>query len=1374
MEDAEAPSSAAGRTVGGHYLLEEALGRGGMAIVYRVRDTRTGRAFALKRGESRNSKKQRRNEALLAREYHTLCQIAHPCIIEVYDYGVDELGPYYVMELLDGSDLDASERLPWKEACALLRDVASSLAILHARGLLHRDVSTRNVRRTPDGRAKLIDFGAMSSMGVPKEIVGTPAFMAPEVLQMQTLDGRADLFSLGALGYRLLTGSHAYPVRRMRELRDAWRSRPQAPSRRVPEIPAALSDLVLQLLSLDRNARPQSAAEVLSRLCAIAELPLEEQRGVSHAYLTAPTLVGRERALVAVRKQLLSLGRGDGGALLVEGVPGSGRSRLLDACAIEAKLLGATVVRADAGDGAQGDFGVVRVLGHQLLALLPKEAAEAARLARNVLMCVLDELPHEEGASLSAVAPGRDLLIRELRDFVLACARKHRLLLAVDDFDHIDEPSMAVLAALAYKAERHPLIVALAIDRESNFAASPAQRLLRSVCTPITLEPLDEVQSEALIRAVFGDVPNLQLVAGRIHSLAQGNPRATMELAQHLVTTGIVRYRAGGFALPERLSESELPRTFLTTLQQRLERLSADARELCDILCITDGDAPGVESYLGLTSHRDPQRVYAALDELVAMRVIVADGERYRFSQRGFFAAVTTALTPAAAAPLHDRVAHWLAQTGGDVLRRAHHLLENGGKGDLEAIALLSNANLAQDHAPLSLLAKVAARAEQHRLSLRTVAHLRMALVIEAQAVPDLACFQANVQPILNQLDRDSGLALYRALEHLPPQERLTHALAKTHELYLSTPEDARGYPVAEAIAAFARLAALFHSVGLASLDLDMWKALPSLEPLVSLSPAFSVVERFGDASKAWVMGRFDRSVALYREVLARVEQPDRAGLQEAQHGRLLLGLHFLLGMRCGVMGMDEAEAHAQVLEADRRYRVNAWRVRQLMHLSRGDSDEARRCMRRAEVLQLQIGGEQYGVGSTFAVELMAPALIGDVIGLRAAVERVALLAARQPGWRAVRVYGEVRLRQLQGDAKGALEQLLASFELAPASRHWCFVPFATCHVALLSDLGRVEEACAVGRDYLALCQREELDTAVYGVQLGLAVSLALARGGHCEEGVALAERLIADLQRRQARTVMLGFAFETRARIALVMNDPPSFEHFAELCGGVYNLGKNAVLAARLARLLDEARTAKTNSIVPTARLQALTSEHSESEYATVYSRMEECADRADRARCALTILLQDLESFAGYLYGVNADALTLLSGLPEPEPEAGLDDWVRRCAAAEIAAAAGQADATVTGDDAEHSSAALPDRYLDGEGRRFKLILLFGKETGGSGDSEAPARLTALLALQVQGAESLPHGQLLQRLAGELLEHGDVEGVIVQDAGTETLDRG
>ncbi|MFI5309343.1 MAG: serine/threonine-protein kinase, partial [Polyangiales bacterium] len=243
--------------VDGRYRVLELLGRGGMGAVYRVHDERTGRELALKRLLASQQHHAVAAE-LFEREFHTLSQLAHPRIIEVYEYGVDAAGAYYTMELLGGQDLRALEKAEWRKACELLRDVASSLALLHSRRLVHCDVSPRNVRCTIDGHAKLLDFGAMMPMGVAKRVVGTPPFIAPELLQLQQLDGRTDLYGLGALGYYLLTGRHAYPARTARQLRDVWRKRPLAPSDIDPEIPPALSQLVMELLQHNRNARPRS------------------------------------------------------------------------------------------------------------------------------------------------------------------------------------------------------------------------------------------------------------------------------------------------------------------------------------------------------------------------------------------------------------------------------------------------------------------------------------------------------------------------------------------------------------------------------------------------------------------------------------------------------------------------------------------------------------------------------------------------------------------------------------------------------------------------------------------------------------------------------------------------------------------------------------------------------------------------------------------------------------------------------------------------------------------------------------------------------------------------------------------------------------
>ncbi|HEX6240034.1 MAG TPA: serine/threonine-protein kinase, partial [Polyangiales bacterium] len=196
------PLPAGETAAGGRYLIERLLGKGGMASVYAVLDTASGQRAALKRLHAEAAPSA---APLFEREYRTLASLRHPCIVEVYDYGVDAEGPYYTMELVDGRDLSGHAPVPWRSACAYLRDVASIVGLLHARQLLHRDLSPRNLMDC-DGRLKLIDFGALADFGRPAEVAGTPPFVPPEALRGERLDQRADLFALGALGYWLVTG----------------------------------------------------------------------------------------------------------------------------------------------------------------------------------------------------------------------------------------------------------------------------------------------------------------------------------------------------------------------------------------------------------------------------------------------------------------------------------------------------------------------------------------------------------------------------------------------------------------------------------------------------------------------------------------------------------------------------------------------------------------------------------------------------------------------------------------------------------------------------------------------------------------------------------------------------------------------------------------------------------------------------------------------------------------------------------------------------------------------------------------------------------------------------------------------------------------
>src|SRR5690348_11666946 len=132
------------------YAVTDLLGQGGMGAVYAALDTRSNTKVALKRLRANGRGAEQRNLVeLFHQEFRTLAQLAHPHVVQVHDFGSDEQGPYYTMELLEGESLHALAPLDWREVCALVRDVCSAVALLHSRRLLHRDLSPKNIQRTP-------------------------------------------------------------------------------------------------------------------------------------------------------------------------------------------------------------------------------------------------------------------------------------------------------------------------------------------------------------------------------------------------------------------------------------------------------------------------------------------------------------------------------------------------------------------------------------------------------------------------------------------------------------------------------------------------------------------------------------------------------------------------------------------------------------------------------------------------------------------------------------------------------------------------------------------------------------------------------------------------------------------------------------------------------------------------------------------------------------------------------------------------------------------------------------------------------------------------------------------------------------------------
>ncbi len=271
----------------GSYRLVAPLGHGGMGEVWRAEHRMLARDAAIKLVRGRNGEVPRELVSRFEREAKATAGLRSPHTVQLYDFGRSDDGSfYYVMELLDGYTLDRLvERhgaLVPERVVHVLGQVCRSLAEAHAAGLVHRDIKPGNIFLCRYGGeadfVKVVDFGLVkdvsSSGGANLTqtglIAGTPAYMPPEMALGQDVDGRADLYALGCVGYYLLTGQPVFDRKTALEtLHDHTSTPPVPPSRRVATpVPADLEAVLLDCLAKDPADRPESARVLEARLAA--------------------------------------------------------------------------------------------------------------------------------------------------------------------------------------------------------------------------------------------------------------------------------------------------------------------------------------------------------------------------------------------------------------------------------------------------------------------------------------------------------------------------------------------------------------------------------------------------------------------------------------------------------------------------------------------------------------------------------------------------------------------------------------------------------------------------------------------------------------------------------------------------------------------------------------------------------------------------------------------------------------------------------------------------------------------------------------------------------------------------------------------------
>lgn len=1144
--------------VAGRYELQHEIARGGMGAVYRALDRKTGTVVALKRSVAQQHASSELARFMLEREYQTLVALKHPYIIQVYDFGVDDLGPYYTMELLDGADLRATSPLPWREVCAYLRDVASSLALLHSRRLLHCDVSAANIRLTSEGRAKLLDFGALASFGRNKVIAGSPPTTAPEVLERAELDQRVDLYALGATAYYALTGRHAYPASALSALPAFWaQGRPSPPSTYVAEIPRALDELVLALLDLDRMMRPASAAEVIDRLSAIANLAPDHDQQVLSSYLFTRDVVGRDAERATLEEKLRQALEGRGGAVVIEGAAGLGKSHLLEDIAHKARLSGARVLAVNARTH-------------------PAPLGSFTALVREAQLV--------EGTNVgSAHTPTKKVFIR--------CAQTRPLVLAIDELHEADSESLVAFAALARATRNQPILLVATVDATQANAERPALRLWMERATTVELRPFDADATYAFVKGLFGDIASAPRLASFLHHHGVGSPRAYMEIVQHLISQGIIRYAEGTWVLPDEpphvgAGGLDLAAIVDAAFERRLSKFSPQLRSLA--LCLSPYRRVFDLELCTALARGEPEldgwSLEPLLDALVREGVLLEDRGSYAFAGARTRELLYRRLTDRQKKEKHARIADALVRLYDTQPARGfeigfHYLLAGEDKKARAHLNRSVESSLMDMDSLIESVPDLWALLEQQRsvgASDDEVQFLE-ALLVTSGYYLDPGVHERIAERVLLSLHRTLGFALAARLAPWlgRPLALLVGILLATFKRAFRKPYLVSGNSVVTSLLIFVGACAAVSASACFRLDR---RAHPRLRELLGLAGGLGRLDALRylydlfEVGADVVRGRFAAVQAGLEDQLERL--PRVRFFNEQTRHQYEAGLQFFVGrnqlLRLDSTTLENAERIDALGAAHDR--LMAAFLRRTYHLHRGDSSAAKREEEHFDQMAARFGS-RWVADVMSVLEFLPYHLSGDVINLKRTLHRMDRLLAVAPGLKTCR---EI-IRAMYEGHRGRHDLALSIYSSIEAE----LAPFA-CPLWAAARGHQAECLNAVGRpaEALALCEeaRSHLTDAdrpyvLAYQQLERESALALAQLGRTEEALSLIYSLMAECAPHD-HPLVNGLLHHDRARIACLMRDREAFELHAETARRAFLSVQNPALLARARRLFEMAHS--------------------------------------------------------------------------------------------------------------------------------------------------------------------------------------------------------
>jgi tetratricopeptide (TPR) repeat protein len=612
----------------------------------------------------------------------------HPSIVGIYDMGEEKGQPYIVIPLMPGGDVEGliekatEHRLPLDKAINIAKAVCRGLEFAHSKGIIHRDLKPGNVRLSADGTAKIGDFGLAVAVDLSRltksgMMVGTVAYMPPEQAMGGKITAKADLYSLGAMLYEMVTGRPPFVGDdSIAIIGQHINTPPVSPTWHRADLPPALETLILQLLEKDPEKRPESATVVLQALEAIEagkvkKEPSEEAPAENPLYRRV--FVGREPELKQLQSAFDGAMSGQGALMMVMGEPGIGKTALCEQLSTYVTLRGGRTLVGhcyEEGSLSLPYLAFVEALRSYVLSREVKDLREELGTGAADVARIISEIRERLRVKLR---PQKDpeeeryRLMQAITSFLSNAANVQPMMVVLEDLHDADKGTLEMLTHVSRNLAGARLLIVgtyrdVEVDRSHPLSAALAELRRVSTYGRVLLRGLNADEVRRMLESITRESVPWGL-AEAVHRQTEGNPLFVQEVVRYLAEEGLITRKEGRWR-PTRDTplEMSIPEGLRDVIGKRLSLLSPECNQVLAVASVI-GREFALETLKAVAGINEDVFVNA-LKEAVRLSVLEERSQvgvvRYRFTHTFFRQTLYEEMIAPQRLKLHRQVARAL------------------------------------------------------------------------------------------------------------------------------------------------------------------------------------------------------------------------------------------------------------------------------------------------------------------------------------------------------------------------------------------------------------------------------------------------------------------------------------------------------------------------------------------------------------------------------------------------------------------------------------------------------------------------------------------------------------------------------------------